>query len=637
MTSETGSGKTTQIPQILAENGHSVVVTQPRRVTTEAGGRRVAEEMGVEIGTAVGFAHGLEKCYSDDTRILFVTDGYKLIQELNNGSAARRFDAIVLDEIHEMNSNMLLLLALAREYVQAHKHEDSPPKLIVMSATMNAQTLSEYMGGAPILSVPGRTFEVTHADPKASIELDIAARVEEGEDILVFLPGKREIEGMAKNLKRMGVDADILPFHSELPSHELAKANVKGDRPRVILATNIAQTGLTLSIDTVIDSGLERSISMVDNVEALDVAPISQFDVSQRAGRAGRDRPGTYVYYGSTPIAELRPEPVPDLLRTSLEPLTLRLLHAGRPLEDIDLLFKPSAEQIHHSYETLEDLGLIHRHGKFFTVTQLGREVVKLPVDVRAGIMISEALRREAEFPGITRDIVDIVALLETNSLTDSRKEREWKKLIGDETQSDLIAQLSVFHDVEGRSSKWLRSHGIKETQVERALTVRQLVRDRVDLPDETLAPERIPPHTWNREYRRQVLECVWRGMVDCAFKRVRAGWTNGEGVRRLPKDSLIKGSVELVVGVPFSIGSGSTPEESSLKPYIFLATEVDSAWYNSNAGHLHNKKGALGKGIKKQSVKERLLETHDSHRSENRGKHGRRAERHADGRRNRR
>jgi hypothetical protein len=124
--------------------------------------------------------------------------------------------------------------------------------------------------------------------------------------------------------------------------------------------------------------------------------------------------------------------------------------------------------------------------------------------------------------------------------------------------------------------------------------------------------------------------------MVDCAFKRVRAGWTNGEGVRRLPKDSLIKGSVELVVGVPFSIGSGSTPEESSLKPYIFLATEVDSAWYNTNAGHLHNKKSELGKGIKKESVKDRLIEVHDPHRSKKLGKNGTRGQRHTDGRRSR-
>jgi pre-mRNA-splicing factor ATP-dependent RNA helicase DHX38/PRP16 len=208
MTSETGSGKTTQVPQILLENGRSVVVTQPRRVTTEAGARRVAEEIDVELGGAVGFAHGLEKCYSQDTKILFVTDGYKLIQELNNGSAKRQFDAIVLDEIHEMNSNMLLLLALAREHVQNHSHEESPPKLIIMSATMNAQALSEYMGGAPILSVPGRTFEVKEEEPKDSMELDIAERVENGEEIQVFLPGKREIEGMRKNLQRLGVDAD---------------------------------------------------------------------------------------------------------------------------------------------------------------------------------------------------------------------------------------------------------------------------------------------------------------------------------------------------------------------------------------------------------------------------------------------
>ena len=633
MTSEPGSGKTTQVPQILLENGFRVIITQPRRVTTEAGARRVAEEMGVELGGTVGFAHGLEKCYSEDTKILFATDGYKLIQELNNGSAKRRFDAIVLDEIHEMNSNMLLLLALAREHVQNHSHEESPPKLIIMSATMNAQALSEYMGGAPILSVPGRTFEVKDEEPKDSMELDIAERVENGEDIQVFLPGKREIEVMRKNLQRLGVDADLLPFHSELPSHELAKALIKGERPRVILSTDSGQTGLTPSVVTVIDSGLMRRISLVDNAEALDVEPISRFDVIQRRGRAGRDEDGKYVYYGNTPIHELRAEPIPDLLRTSIEPLTLRTLNAGLPIESIDLLFKPSPEQIHHSYETLEDLGLIHRHGKSFTVTQLGKEVVKLPVDVRAGIMISEALRREEEFPGITRDIVDIVALFETRSLTDSRKEREWKKLIGSENQSDLLAQLAVLHAAEGCSSKWLQAHGIKEAQLERALTVRQLVRDRVDLPDETLAPDRTQPHLWSRDYRRQVLECVWRGMIDSAFKRVGAGWTNGNGVRRLPKDSLINSSVELVVGVPFSIGSGSTPEESKLKPFLFFATEIDSAWYKPNARHLHHG-SELGRGIRKAAVKESRNINHDPHRSRKLGKNGRRGDRHTDGRR---
>lgn len=622
ITSETGSGKTTQIPQILAEKGLSVLVTQPRRVTTQSGAQRVSEEMRVELGTTVGFAHGLERCFNRDTQILFCTDGYELVRELASGQSARHYDVLVLDEIHEMNSNMILLLALAREYVQEHPGA----KLLVMSATMNAEKVAEYLGDAPILSIPGRTFGVTVVEPRSSMEVEIADRVANGDEVLVFLPGKREIQEMTENLGKMGVAGTIVPFHSELPSSELAKAFEKRSLPRVILATNIAQTGLTLSVDTVIDSGLERSVSQVNGTEALDVTNVSQFDISQRMGRVGRDKPGTYVYCGATPIEYLQPEPTPDLLRTSIEQLTLRLLHAGRPIERMQLLHQPSEEQVLASYRTLGELGLISRRGKDHGVTKLGQQIVKLPVDVRAGIMISQALSREAEYPGITRELIDIVAVLETRSLIDPRMEREWKKLTKGEDRSDLLAQLAVFHAAEGKEPWWCGHNGIKERQVERAIAVRQMLSERLNLPEDQVGPSEMAPHSWEPEYRRQVLECVWHGLIDCAFKRVRSGWTNGDGIRQLPRDSVVHEG-GFVVGVPFGIGTGSTPEESSIRQMIFLSSQIDPEWYRKHSGHLSMDKQRLAFGLTAQAYEDRKIEDRDGQRSRRQGRHGGRGE----------
>mgnify|MGYP006266675245 CR=1 FL=1 len=640
LTSETGSGKTTQIPQILGELGLSVLVTQPRRVTTTSAAERVAEEMGELVGGTVGFAHGLEKNYSAaDTRILFCTDGYELVRELSAGRDKRQFDVLVLDEIHEMNSNMVLLLALAREYVQEHPGT----KLMVMSATMNAGTIAAYMGydgaPAPVLEIPGRTFPVTVAEPIASEKLDLYARIEaeitdrvsRQEELLVFLPGKREIERMSANLRKMGLEAAVIPFHSELSREALDEAFINRGQPRVILATNIAQTGLTLSVDTVIDSGLERSISQIYNDNALDVSEVSQFDVAQRMGRVGRDKPGAYVYLGTTPIDQLPAEPTPDLLRSSIDSLVLRLLHAGRPIETMNLLHQPSEEQVRVSYQRLAELGIIHDHRGEHSITKLGKQVVKLPVDVRAGIMISEALRREEEFPGITREVIDIVAVLETGSMTDPRMEREWKKLFRGEDRSDLLGQLAIFHEAEGRAHYWYINHGVKERQIERAVSVRQLLLDRIELPEETSGPRDGAPMSWEPSYRRQVLECVWSGMIDSAFRRVRDGWTNGSGVRQLPRDSVLK-EAKLVVGAPFGIGNGSTPDESEMQHFVFSATEIDPSWYKNHFGHLPERKQRLAQGLSSQAHEDRKHRHHDGHRSSKLGKQGRRRDHH-DGR----
>jgi HrpA-like RNA helicase len=623
LTSETGSGKTTQVPQIMAEKGLSVLVTQPRRVTTKAAAERVAAEMEVPLGSTVGFAHGLERSYGHDTEVMFCTDGYELVRELSRSRNAFAFDVLILDEIHEMNSNMIVLLALAREHVQ----ENPGKKLIIMSATMNAETLASYMGDAPILNVPGRTFSVSVDEPKSSMETDIMERVHAGEEVLVFLPGKREIEAMETSLRRMAVPGSILPFHSELPSEALKKAFIKGDRPRVILATNIAQTGLTMSVDTVIDSGLERSISQILSTDALDVSEVSQFDIAQRMGRVGRDKPGTYIYYGATPIESLQTEPTPDLLRTSINQLTLRLIEAGRPIEKMQLLFQPSESQIEDSYQTLLGLGLVTKRGKDYSMTQLGRQVVRLPVDVRAGIMVVQAMQREADFPGITREVIDIVSVLETRSLTDPRMEKDWKKLVNGESRSDLLAQVAIFHAAEGKDYWWCQNHGVKMRQVERAVATRQMLLDRLDLPENAASPKPIAPNFWEDAYRRQVLECVWHGLVDSAFKHVREGWTNGEGIRQLPRDSVIKEG-RLVVGVPFGIGTGSTPEESSMRHLLFLASEIDPRWYREHTASLPSGKQDLAYGLSAQAYEDRKSHDEDGQRSWRRnGKHGGRHE----------
>lgn len=568
ITAETGAGKSTQVPQFLKEAGYSVIVTQPRRLAAQTLAERVASEQGESLGESIGFVHSLERVLGPDSKVIYCTDGYELVREL--AGIGRPADVLILDEIHEWNLQMEVRLALAKKELK-----DSGTKLVIMSATLDSDALSKYLDTAPVIQVPGRLFPIEDRPQQGTLAEDAALLAAEGRNVLVFVPGKAEIEAKTKELRQLGVNAEILPLHGQLSKEDQALAFDLYDRPKIVVTTNIAQTSLTIpGINAVVDSGLERRIEVEHGVECLDVHHISQADVAQRRGRAGRTEPGIYVYHGSEPISLLAPYPVPEIERVRLDQAVLRLALAGIDLSELDLYHQPPQELVHTAKQTLKELGLISSTGH---VTKIGKRVAALPVEVHIGKMIEHAKSLEAHAPGTLALILDAATIIESGGIVDTRS-HAWKKLCRGETDSDLLRQVVVLRRAREMNEDEISRAGIRERSLERALEIRELLERRIPSGDPDSRDIDI-----DAGVRRAALESIWTGFVDRAFVQVRDGWTDGYGMRTLPSSSVLHDE-KMIVGIPFDLGTGSTPEESETVSLILLATKIDKQWYKEHA-----------------------------------------------------
>lgn len=567
ITAETGAGKSTQVPQFLMEAGYTAVVTQPRRLAAQTLAERVAEEQGEALGESIGFAHALDRVIGPDTKVIYCTDGYELVREL--AGISRPADVLILDEIHEWNLQMEVRLALAKKELK-----DSGTKLVIMSATLDSDALSEYLGQAPVIQVPGRLFPIEDRLPQGTPAEDAARLAAEGRNVLVFVPGKAEIEATTKALIQSGVDAEILPLHGQLSKEDQALAFELYDRPKIVVTTNIAQTSLTIpGINAVVDTGLERRIEVEHGVECLDIHHISQADVLQRRGRAGRTEPGIYIYHGSMPFESLAPYPVPEIARVRLDQAVLRLAQAGIDLSDLDLYHQPPTELVHSARQTLKELDLISSAGN---VTKMGKRVAALPVEVHIGKMIEHAKTLEADAPGTLALVLDAAAIIESGGIVDTRSSA-WKKLCRGETDSDLLRQVIVLRRGREMSEEQLSHSGIRERSFERALEIRELLERRIPSGDPESTDIEI-----DARVRRAALESIWTGFIDKAYVHVRDGWTDGNGMRVLPSSSVLH-EEKMIVAIPFDLGTGKTPEESETISLLLLASKIDKQWYKQH------------------------------------------------------
>ncbi|MBQ6327546.1 MAG: ATP-dependent RNA helicase, partial [Kiritimatiellae bacterium] len=292
---DTGSGKTTQLPKIALElgraaHGRRIVCTQPRRLAAVTVAERVAEELKAEVGGLVGFRHRFARRISSETRIEFMTDGV-LLAETRFDALLRAYDTIIIDEAHERTLNVDFLLGILKRILE--KRRDL--KVVVSSATLDAARFSAFFGNAPVISVPGRLFPIEIAyrpppeDEDRDLPRDVAAAVAElppDGDILVFLPGERDIRETADLLADVRPDDDVIPLLASLPASEQRRAFLPSPRRHIILATNIAETSVTIpGIRAVVDSGLARISRYVHRtqVQRLQVEPVSQASARQRA------------------------------------------------------------------------------------------------------------------------------------------------------------------------------------------------------------------------------------------------------------------------------------------------------------------------------------------------------------------
>jgi len=572
ITAETGAGKSTQVPRYLLDEGYDLVITQPRRLAARSVAARVAEEMGVKLGGLVGFRTAIEREDSPETRCLFCTDGLALVCEL----LGQNKGILVLDEVHEWNENMEVLVAWAKSRIEA----GDDFKVVLMSATLESEKLAAFFKGAPVISVPGRLFPVEEQNPGRSVEDDAAKLLKAGRNVLVFQPGKQEISATVAALEAMQLGAEILPLHGQLSPEEQKRCFCSYGRPKCVVSTNVAQTSVTIpDIDAVVDSGMERRIELVDGVEGLYLKPISRADAKQRRGRAGRTKEGFYIDHCG---ASVRPDfPVAEILRKRLDQTVLRLAIAGFDMEALEFFHQPAKSDIHDARRTLVGLGCMTAAGE---VTKIGKLVNRLPVSVQYARMLVEADRLK-----VVDDVLTVAAIMEMGGITVPPPSRnkpdrpDWRRLVPGERESDVMGQLAVWSQAESMTKDEMFHGGVSARDFFRAKEVRKHLADALKRHFRFGSSGR----------REDILKAVCAGMVDHLYGQSYDGYRNGDDVERQLGSASLVGGAKWLVGKPFDLEIKTRRGSMTLR-LIELANKVDPSWLVEVAPHLAEDKTGL-------------------------------------------
>ncbi|MDN5782598.1 MAG: ATP-dependent RNA helicase HrpA, partial [Luteimonas sp.] len=399
---ETGSGKTTQLPRILMQAGlgarGQIGHTQPRRLAARSVAQRIADEMGVSLGSLVGYRTRFDEKRSEDTQVQLMTDGI-LLAETARDRFLNRYEAIIIDEAHERTLNIDFLLG----YIKRLLPQRPDLKLVVTSATIDPERFSRFFDDAPIVNVEGRGYPVTlHYRPPGE-GVDLAEAIEAGVhelwregsgDILVFLPGERDIRDTERHLSRAlqgskFANAEIVPLYARLTRSAQNRVFAPGNGRRIVLATNVAETSLTVpGIRYVIDSGLARisRYATTARVQRLPIEAVSQASCNQRSGRCGRVAPGLCIRLFEEDDYNNRPEFTdPEIQRTNLASvlLTMADLRLG-DVEDFPFIDAPQHRYIRDGRNLLTQLQAFHGS----RITALGRRLARLPLDPRIARMV---------------------------------------------------------------------------------------------------------------------------------------------------------------------------------------------------------------------------------------------------------
>ncbi len=412
-----GAGKTTRVPPALAaaSSGGRVVVLEPRRVAARAAAHRIARERGWQVGREVGWWIRFERRFRSDTRIVFATEGV-LLRWLQADPLLEGVSVLLFDEFHERSLAADLSLALARSV----RREVRPDlRLVAMSATLEVGPLAAYLDGAPVVRSDGRLHPVTTRLEERVDDRPLAQRVaaasrralaEQGGDVLVFLPGKREIRDAETEISgAAGRNAlAVLPLHGDLAVEQQEAALRRGAGRRIVLATNVAETSVTVEgVGTVVDSGWVRRLRFdpASGLDRLETVRVSRASAEQRAGRAGREGPGTCLrLWTAADDLALRPFEVPEVRRVDLAGAVLELAAWGEPdPAAFDWFEAPEPERLERAQRELRDLGALDRHG----LTTLGRRLAALPLAPRLGRLVVEGEAR-----GVAEEAALVAALL---------------------------------------------------------------------------------------------------------------------------------------------------------------------------------------------------------------------------------
>ena len=461
---ETGSGKTTQLPKMCLELGFGnlgmIGHTQPRRIAARSVAARIAEELETELGGLVGYKVRFNDQISDDTQIKLMTDGI-LLAEIQNDRFLNQYSCLIIDEAHERSLNNDFILGYLKQLLPRRRDL----KLIITSATIDVERFSKHFNNAPIIEVSGRTYPVevryrpvVEEDDQDQLQGILNAvdelQAEGRGDILIFMNGEREIRDTAEALQKQNLKhTEILPLFARLSAQEQNKIFHPSGLNRIVLATNVAETSLTVQgIKYVIDPGTARisRYSYRTKVQRLPIEPISQASANQRKGRCGRVSEGICIRLYSEEDFNSRPEFTdPEILRTNLASVILQMTALG--LDDIEafpFVDAPDKRHIQDGIKLLEELGAFEtvqtKSGEKRLLTRVGRQLAQLPVDPRLAKMILSAVNF-----GCVYEMMIIVSAL---SIQDPRERPQEKQQASDEKhrrfadkKSDFLAFLNLW------------------------------------------------------------------------------------------------------------------------------------------------------------------------------------------------
>lgn len=585
LVAEPGAGKTTRVPpallraNLLGAEHPNVVMLQPRRVAARAAAERIAEENGWSLGNEVGYHVRFDRMISNDTRLRVLTEGI-LTRQLLDDPFLEGVGAVILDEFHERSLHTDIAIALLKEVRQTVREDLI---LIVMSATLDAEPVSRFLGDCPIVKVAGRGFPieieyrgVSVGATTAPVWDRMAAAVREqieahptGGDVLAFLPGAEEIRRSARLLESLARERDlfVLPLCGSLPFEEQARALRPADRRKVILATNIAETSLTIDgVDTVIDSGLARiaGYDMDRGLDRLELSQISKASATQRAGRAGRTGPGRCVRLWSRRDEQAMADfELPEVCRVDLCGTVLGLHAWGKTDPRAFGWYEaPSEEALLAAERLLEVLGAL-RNG---SITEVGRHLTSVPVHPRLGRLLLAASEAGALAEGAA-----LAALLSEKDIAEADSSKPYRDR-GPATQgaSDLLVRLELLDRAERANfAANLRSEGIDPVAARTVARLRDdLLRQARRLPG---APRREPDE-------QTLLKLPLYAYPDRVVRRRESDpaagvMVGGAGVRLAP-ESIVR-RPEFYVALDARHDARNSAREAAVR----IASGIEPAW----------------------------------------------------------
>ena len=600
----TGSGKSTQVPQILVNAGYAekgqILVLQPRRLAARMLARRVAQEMGVSLGKEVGYQVRFENRTREWTSVVFMTEAI-LLRRLLSDPTLEGVSVVIFDEFHERHVEGDVLLAWARK-LQNEKRSDL--KIVVMSATLDSDRLESFLHPCLVVQSATRLHEVTivyegsrqggkasRSKPREVPVWERAAEVVKRVirekvkgDLLVFMPGGMEIRRTIQSLEgySFGEKVVILPLHGELPPERQDEALQPRSERRIIVSTNVAETSLTIEgVTVVIDSGLAR-INRFDpgrGINSLTVEKISQSSAAQRAGRAGRMAPGTcYRLWSKFEQEHLPQRELPEIMRIDLAEILLTLKGVGvESLERFSWLERPAERLMAYALIVLKDLGALTDH-EGESLTEKGKRMLSFPLHPRFSRMLLEAERLNC-----VQGACLAAALLQGRDIllrkVDKRVQAQREKLWGGITDSDLFVQIRAWNwagqrGFDRQACDAIGIHGLSSLEVKKSLEQLLSLSEEMEL----LSKEQIRSQT---ERADSLLQCILVAFSDQVAKRQDGGSLRCEMVHgrsgEISRNSVVRRS-DMVVALRVR-ETDSLTAGKAVQTFLEQVSRVDETW----------------------------------------------------------